>query len=301
MQGPLPLILFAALDYPSQDESRLIWNQLEKWLATLGTNFSSEDVSKIFNEVEGTELEPFFLDKKNEQVANFLVRLAFSRAVNLNRFRVVSQDSFGNSGGLVFLSNGKYFYSERFAFGKNRLEKSNLKFYSPNTKPIIPSRELFELDSNAQVSALDDGFEILISIDVLEKIGWVTNVYHRLSYYISKNSFVGDDGKELSELGLKVRTEDSGLIISTGSPETLIRFSAYIVQESPIVLSGFGEYDLAFRLPKTGQGTSKLSIIAQDGFAKEWMDIDDFGNPNIDDKLIEKISSWSLPHATWIK
>ena len=301
MQGPLPLILFAALDYPSQDEPRLIWNQLENWLATLGTNFSSEDVSRIFNEVEGTELEPFFLDEKNGQVANFLVRLAFSEAVNLKRFRIVSQDSVGNSGGLVFLGNGKHFYSERFAYGKNRLEKSNLKFYSPNAKPIIPGRELLELNSNAQVSALDEGFEILISIDVLEKIGWVTGVYHRLSDYISRSSFVGDDGRRLSELGLKVRTEAAGLIISTGSPETLIRFSAYIVQESPIVLSGFGEYDLAFRLPKIGQGTSKLSIIAQDGFAKEWMDIDDFGNPNIDDQLIEKISSWSLPHATWIK
>lgn len=301
MQGPLPLILFAALDYPNQDERQLIWNQLESWLATLETSFSSEEIREIFNGVQGTELEPFFLDEKNEQVANFLVRLAFSKAVNLNRFRIVSQDSVGNSGGLVFLSNGKYFYSERFAYGKNRLEKSNLKFYSPNTKPIIPSRELLELDSNAQVSALDDGFEILISIDVLQKIGWVTNVYHRLSDYISKSSFVGNDGKKLSELGLKVRTEDAGLIISTGSPETLIRFSAYIVQESPIVLSGFGEYDLAFRLPKTGQGTSKLSIIAQDGFAKEWMDIDNFGNPNIDEQLIEKISSWSLPHATWIK
>lgn len=301
MQGSLPLILFAALDYPNQDEQQMIWTQLETWLKTLDTSFSPEDVSYILENVHGTNLEPFYLDEKNKKVANFLVRLAFSKTVNLNRFRIVSQDSVGNSGGLVFLRNGKHFYSERFAYGENRLEKSNLKFYSPSTKPIVPGRELLELYSNARVTALDEGFEVLIGIDVLEKVGWVTNVYHMLSAYISENSFVGYDRKKFPELGLKVRTEDTGLIISTGSPETLIRFSAYMVQESPIVLSGFGEYDLAFKLPKTGQGTSKISIIAQDGFAKAWMDVDNFGTPHIDNQIIEKISSWCLPHATWIK
>ena len=68
MQGPLPLILFAALDYPNQDERQLIWNQLENWLATLETSLSSEEIREIFNGVQGTELEPFFLDEKNEQV-----------------------------------------------------------------------------------------------------------------------------------------------------------------------------------------------------------------------------------------
>lgn len=66
-----PINSFAALDYPNQDERQLIWNQLESWLATLETSFPSEQIREIFNGVQGTELEPFFLDEKMNRLLIF--------------------------------------------------------------------------------------------------------------------------------------------------------------------------------------------------------------------------------------
>ena len=129
------------LNHPSVDLKEAIWSQLESWLNGLGAQFSEDEVEGIFEEVRGTELEPFYLKDEHRRIANFLVRVAFTPSVNLQRFRIASQDTIGNAGGLVLLSNRKYFFSERFAFGKNRLERSNLKFYAPTTVPILPGKD----------------------------------------------------------------------------------------------------------------------------------------------------------------
>lgn len=300
MQGPLPLILYTAFNHPSVDLKETIWSQLESWLNGLGAQFSEDEVEGIFEEVRGTDLEPFYLKDEHRRIANFLVRVAFTPSVDLQRFRIASQDTIGNAGGLVLLSNRKYFFSERFAFGKNRLERSNLKFYAPNTVPILPGKDRLIGQPHACMSASDNGLEISIDLHVLSGVGWAAEPMAGLPDRLIRHSFIGDDGKKLSEIGLTIRFDDGRLTISTGSPETLIRLSAYIVQESPIVLSGFGDYDLAFRLLKTGQGNAKISVIAQDGFAAAWMDVNGFGAPELGQEIINEISSWALPHATWI-
>jgi hypothetical protein len=304
IQGPLPLILLAAEDHPSEIIRERLWSQLEKWLANKNPPLNSTEIDDLFDAETGTALEPFRLSGNDARLANYLVRLALVPRSPVSRFRVTGEDTIGNEGGIVITQSGKSYYSERFALGNNRPNNSNLQFFAPNMKVALPILNSTGPAPHANMRATDDGVFIEIGEDCLSQLGWVdesnSSSFHALAKKLKAEIAIGEAGVPLAEVGLSVQAGEGSLIIGSGSPESLIRLSAYIVQGSQIVLKGMGHYELILHLPKTGSGEASCTVFANDGFARGWMNVGGFGAPTLNDRDVSEVVNWALPHESWI-
>lgn len=303
IQGPLPLILLAARDHPEASFRDHLWNELEDWLASKGQTLDEEKVENIFGSQKGTFLEPFRMMGEDRKIANFLVRLALSADIGISRFRVVSQDTIGNSGGVVCTRQGKSYYSEQYALGKNRLKNSSIQYFAPTMKVSPPTRNAEGRLPPAFMNASEDGIFVEVQHEAIERLDWIPvpdeAEFRSLARDLTAESEIGDQGVLLSDLGLSIRVNVEGIVIGSGSPESLIRLSAYIVQGSNIILKGAGNYEMAIQMPKGGIGEANCIVVAKDEFASEWMDVAGFGAPELEQSDIINISDWALPHAHW--
>lgn len=304
MQGPLPLILLAAEKHPEHQFRRALWNTLNGWVNVAAPIDDITPIIHLLTNEKGTFLEPFELGKASLQTASFLARLALFNASNqASRFRVCSDKTIGNVGGLVITNNLASFYSEEFVLGRNRLLNSVIRFYAPYMSSLIPISSNYAQGLKAYVNSDDGGLFILIESHLLELVGWVprNDVYamRDVANKLAKHSTIGIGKTPVSELGLSFSVVDDGLKISPKSPEAIIRFSSYLVQGQKINLSGLLNYDLQISLPREGQGDAPITIVANDGFALQWMNVEDLGFPNLELHEIEKIRNWAFDHSLW--
>jgi hypothetical protein len=303
IQGPLPLILLAAREHPDADFRQKLWSILEAWLDTKSPRFDEVKAMSLVAKQKGTYIEPFTVSGADQKLAAFLLRLALSEDIDASRFRIVGEETIGNDGGAVFTRNGKSFYSERYAYGKNKLHNSYVQFFAPGMKVEPPARTAKGKFPPARMEAAEDGVFIFLDSPSFDNLDWISEPveqeFKALAKGLTSDSVLGEKHIPLGELGLSIQAGDKGIIIGSRSPESLIRLSAYIVQGSRITLKGVGNYELVIQIPKTGDGEADSLIVAQDQFALEWMDVTRFGAPAIDDEDIIKISEWALPHAEW--
>jgi hypothetical protein len=154
------------------------------------------------------------------------------------------------------------------------------------------------------MQATDDGVFIEVSEECLIQLGWIDEGPHYSLQALARNlmshSSIGEAAVPLRDVGLNIQAGDDRLIIGSGSPESLIRLSAYIVQGSRVVLKGAGDYELTLRLPKSGTGKATSTVVASDEFASGWMNVEGFGAPKLNDWDVSEIVNWALPHESWI-
>jgi len=302
-QGPLPLILLSAREHPEPQFRERLWSILETWLSSKSPRFDSEKASSMIKNEKGTFMEPFGVGGEDITLASFLLRLALSEEVDVSRFRIVGEDTIGNEGGLVITRHGKSFYSERFALGKNKLKNSYIHFFAPSLKVNPPRRTTSGRIPPARMEATEDGVFIFLDSHSFDQLDWITEYekekFNSLAHKLTAESVLGDKNVSLSELGLSIQVGDTGIVIGSRSPESLIRLSAYIVQGSRLTLKGAGNYELVIQIPKTGNGEANCRVVAKDGFARNWMDVSTFGTPDLNDDDILRISEWALTHAEW--
>jgi len=302
-QGPLPLILLSAREHPDDQFRENLWSTLEEWLIKKSPRFDETIATSRLEGHKGTFIEPFRVSGEDMRLASFLLRLSLSEEVDASRFRIVGEDTIGNEGGAVFTRNGKSFYSERYALGKNKLLNSFTQFFAPSMKVNPPRRMASGRIPPARMEAVEDGVFIFLDSHSFDQLDWITEPeaqeFKALARGLTAESVLGDKNVSLSDLGLSIQAGDTGIVIGSKSPESLIRFSAYIVQGSRITLKGVGNYEFVIQMPKTGTGEANCMIVAKDGFAGDWMDVSGFGAPDLDDDDILKISEWALPHEAW--
>jgi hypothetical protein len=302
-QGPLPLILLSAREHPNHQFRTEIWHDLERWLAQKCPRFNKEKANSLIERQKGTFIEPFSVSGEDKKLASFLLRLALSEKVDVSRFRIVGEDTIGNEGGAVFTRTGKSFYSERFVLGKNKLHNSCAQFFAPSMKISTPHRTASGEIPPARMEATEDGIFIYLDSHSFDQLDWIIepreSQFKALARGLTRESVLGEKEVPLGDLGLSIQAGENGIVISSKSPESLIRLSAYIVQGSRITLKGVGNYEFVIQIPKAGNGEASCIVVAKDGFACDWMDVSDFGAPKLDDDVIVKISEWALPHAKW--
>ena len=297
-QGPLPLLLLSAIDHPSDQVRSRIWKLVKTWITQLEPTIDYKTVEKLIENVSGTSLEPFTVTGDNKKLAAFLVCAAFSKKINKSRFRIVSEQTVGNLGGAVFTKNGSYFYSESFILGTNKLNKSNICFFSPSTKPLLSKW------NNPAAKLLVSDKEAIIEInDVLKEIGFKEKENSKFLNDLRHNSVIGKDKKTLLSLGMDISLENRKIKISSKSPESLIRFSSYLVTNDKIFLKTkmieSAKFDIVINLEVNDKKNLKCYFLAKDSFAYEWMNVNSFASPNIEPRLIEEISHWAFPHSEW--
>lgn len=304
-QGPLPIILLAANDYPDRVFREHLWSRLDGWVDGLRPMLSYDLLNAIVSEEKGTVLEPFTLSTESKRIALFLARVAFSKKIASSRFRIVSEETLGNAGGLVITSKGKSFYSERFQFGKNRLTRSEMEFFAPSMKVETSIINDASIKPHGIMHSDDKGMYLDLPVDVFNFVGWIDGAgksqLTSLATRLEKNSTIGPKNLSILSAGLGVEAIDEGIRLSVKSPEALIRFTSYVVQSQSIYLSANERFDISLLLPSSAEGSVPVTIIARDEFAHDWMNIEGFGAPTLERNEIEMITEWSFQHKFWLK
>jgi len=298
-QGPLPLILLAANDHPDEQFRLHLWTCLDAWLDTKSPAFSHDDLDAILSNQKGTFLEPFRLQGTAKRTALFLSRLALAEPSSSSRFRIVSEDSIGNLGGLVITSNKNSFYSERYELGKNRLKKSDLRFFAPSMTMHGPMKAKVGKDLHAIMYSDDHGMYVEFPNSLLNVVDWDLG-RSDLTRELSSNSHIGPKKQSFYSVGMSVEGTDNGIQLAVKSPEALIRFSTYVVQSQSIRLIAKTRFQLTVQLPSSAEGPAPITVTANDEFASEWMDVKDLGAPTLDAADIQRITDWSFHHMSWL-
>jgi hypothetical protein len=172
-QGPLPIILLAASDHPDNGFRQRLWKRLENWLEGHSPRIDAEGLSQIIRKQTGTFLEPFQLEGETHRIAVFLVRLALSGSTPNSRFRLVSDETIGNAGGLVVTRSFNTFYSERYALGKNHLRRSRIPFFASSMKVRGPLRGIHDKSLFATMKSDKQGLYVEMPNELFRLVGWV--------------------------------------------------------------------------------------------------------------------------------
>lgn len=298
-QGPLPLILLAANEHPDEQFRVHLWACLDAWLETNSSPLADDEIEAILLNQKGTFLEPFRLEGTPKRTAQFLARLAFTEAASATRFRIVSQDSIGNLGGVVITRNKNTFYSERYEYGKNRLKNSDMCFFAPSMIVHGPMKAKICENLHAMMHSDDHGMYVDFPKNLLDVVDWDLT-HGGLASELSSNSHIGPNRLSLYSLGMTVERTNKGIRLAVKSPEALIRFSTYVVQSQSIRLIAKTRFQLTVQLPGSAEGPAPITVTANDDFASEWMDVKGFGAPSLDAADIQKITDWSFHHMSWL-
>lgn len=228
----------------------------------------------------GTDLEPFTLNKRNLLLGSRLAQLAYSRRHAQKRFRVVSEESIGSRGGLVLGIEGKNQYLERFMRKDYSFNYRDCWYWAPSTP--APSQLLdlaihTHIEATIQTSAKS---AFLLKVDVNLQSGLANSGVFRapgaeelLAW--SHGMFVASvvNGETTTPLDLQVdfQTAPKGklipfsnrLLIKPTSPESIMRFSALLASRAVLQIDskygGPGKAQLEIQLSLPEKKLTKLA------------------------------------------
>jgi hypothetical protein len=296
--GVLTVCLLAATRHPDLALRRALLSALEVWVESLEPLHETEAVMNVLRRESGTQLEPFSLEQEHERVAALLVRAAFSRKVDLYRFRMVSQLSLGNQGGLVLTRQLNHFYAERFACGRHAG-----RFIEPYFAPAGMPRTIDPVSRRGPSSACLVLTDKLVAIDVNAPDAFQHLNAHVSDLELAKASSVG--GVPLNSLGLAVeRQQGMGWRVSAKTPEAQIRLSAHLVDGSLLRLSTGPSsefaYDVVVKLRADPADPLPCAIVVKPSFGREWISALELGGPNSDGakRRPSRMLAWRMRHGS---
>lgn len=239
---------------------------LDGWLESLSPLHSAESVREALAAQKGTFLEPFRLSGEDTTCAVFLIQAAFAKNSPLQRIRIVSRDTIGTGGGLVFTRNLKSYFVQRFPGGKPVGQPKEGWTFLPALVP--PMGETGALPTHAQLVSEDTGFRIRI------KLPEAPSDAAGLARSYQKHSRIEGVKENFNRLGLRIEIQHDEVLVLTGSPEAMIRMMAHMVSEATLVLDSneAKHHSALFRLaiPEDEPVPLKAVIGAKEGFAN-WM------------------------------
>ena len=296
-----PLVITAGFYHPDASIRARLRVRLDEWLEKLGPRADSNELRDIIQTQKGTAIEPFELEEVDIDCAVFLAQAAFSKVINMKRFRIVSRETIGSEGGLVITSNLKSYYSERFAHGKNRNKQRAGVQFVPSLIPATQRKKnLLKQRGESLLSAEDEGFRIDIQLSETSSPSYLlARDYQRHSRIIGvKDSF--------DQLGLRVEFSSGRLQVLSGSPESMIRLMAHMVEQRTLQLNG--ESDVHDEIPSIlvaldvpGEKAVKLkTLVSCTSSYLEWMHCGFSSSITIDVTEMLAISDFLRPHMEWM-
>ena len=291
------LAVAAGFYHPDPEARRSLRTVLDAWLKGLGSGPGCDETRSLISLEKGTVVEPFALTEDDLQCAVFLAQTAFSEAVGQTRFRIVSRETIGREGGLVLTSNLKSYYSERYVHGERRHRQQSGWSFVPSALPaagaICPSM------ADAAVSSEDEGFRITVSLPECRSDPAT------FARELQKHSRIEGIQESFSSLGLRVECHEGEVHVLSGSPESMIRMMACMVDQATLVLEGgSSESEIPMTLIRLDIPEEKpISLQAMIGSTSayaSWM-IGTVPSPIPLKKSHQlAISNWLRPHPRWI-
>ncbi len=308
-----PLIFYSALSHPDKSFRVQLMDSIRSWVDTLDPVYTEDQIQTVINNCTGTILEPFLLNNQDIEISTILIRMAFSKAFNQTRFRLVSRETLGSEGGCVLTNNLKHYYVERFELGHHKKSPANSWSFVPNNFPdnlmeklrpmlVNASKQSNSLD--AEISVDDSGYKIMLQGIDLNNLRWPDT--SGLAGDLQKNSTVGDKKESLLSLGIRVEIFENELKIQTASPESMMRFTAYLLDGTLLVLDpgeqveGRFKIHLPISLPEDDKLSIKPTVTVTNNPFSEWLNVSPGHAPELSKSEQLKLSKWLIPHDSWV-
>ena len=224
------LAVAAAFYHPAPDERGVLRTLLDHWLGKLGDLVSSDEIRQLIQTTKGTVIEPFVLTEADLDCAVFLAQAAFSKSGAQTRLRIVSRDTMGGDGGLVFTQNLKSYYVERYAHGSHLPQPKGGWAFVPSMIP--DGSAACRRFPSAFLHSEDQGFRIVVAMPEAK-----SNAAQIARQFQQCGSIEGVS-QSLTQLGLRVECNNREVHVISGSPESMIRIMAHMISEKTLTLKG---------------------------------------------------------------
>jgi len=289
----LALIIASAYYHPNNDLKK----SLQKKLTTLNNSFNYQKVKELLLNEGGTEIEPFSLKKEDIECSAMIASIAF--LLGEKRFRIVSGSNNSIDGGIVITSNLRSFYLKRYNKNSN-----GTPYGQPKGGWVFIPSQIPKNSKEYKTYLIPDknGFTISTKLPP-------SNTYHSIARSsLERGSRIeGIDGT-LDKLGLKFEEKDGILSLRSGSPESVIKLMAHMVNNSKLTLKSSEDkkdiprVEITLAPPEDKRILLKSITYSTPSYCS-WL------KGTCDEKLIERInlskeeiqaiSEWILPHRSW--
>ena len=327
----LPLIFASAFQLPNPRLRSSILRKLDSWVESQLPYFGEDEILDRLDRQRGTEMEPFVLNDQDRKIAAMATRLAFSRlGGDQTRFRIVSRETLGVTGGMVLTDNLGSFFLGRDSRGNHRRISDRTWYIAPaemeqheDLSPTIrgrssssPAATTTHRRSQLRVTFGSDHQGLYLSISNLpcrqltdRRTFRPVREFQELGRVLDLDRM--DRGRSFNELGLRVTTSGDRIRISTGSPESILRFTAMAAEERilelPTSCTGTPGGRLFIRLcdiedkPQTLQFVNTVTDASPiSSFADTWMCLEPTTSVPLTPTQYLAISRWLAPHDSWI-
>lgn len=308
-----PLLMLSAVQHPDAEFRKELKAVIVEWVDSLRPRYAEPDVVAALRACAGTVLEPFSLTEEDQQIAAILLRVAFSEAVDKTRFRIVSRDTLGISGGCVVTNHLNHYYVERYALGFRRKSQTGYWSFAPRNIPVDAvesagrtARNVSKFVTNLRATIKGDGSGYSVNVkDVnLESLRWPETA--RLANQLQKHSVLGEGKESLDAIGLRAQVGKGGISLIPASPEATMRLTAHLLSESLMVLdpgaANEGRFKIYVRLglPDEEERELKTLVSVTTGYFQEWVNIEIEQAPVLSESQQLKIARWLMPHDSWV-
>ncbi len=226
--NPTALVLAAAAHHPDAALRAALEPLVHKWLHDVRPLHSAERIQSLLDAERGTVLEPFSLDSAQRTFVTWSLMAAFSEQADADAVCVVGREVVGTTGGLVVRRDLQARYRSGREHG--RLEDGE-SYIAPLAlpKPGASKPKSFG-PASATMLCTPQGIEVRV------RCAQLNGRARELAPVFADNSYIVGARKGFNGLGLRVQGMGNELQISTGSPESVIRFATLAAARPALVL-----------------------------------------------------------------
>jgi hypothetical protein len=325
----LSLIFAAAFQLDDAEMRSSILESLESWIVRQEPYFGEDEIRDYLDRQQGTAMEPFELNDQDSKIAAMATRLAFCRlGIGKTRFRIVSRETLGVTGGVVLTDNLRSFFIERYSRGEKRSISDRTWYVAPAeiAQPEVRSSSaqrstrkipgITKRRGQPRVTFQFDHHGLHLQISNLRcqqfsdrRTIYLAPLFQEFGRILDGNQV--DRGRSLNKVGLRVTNANGQVRISTGSPESILRFTAMAdegrILELPTSREGTPGGRLFIRLRdvdddnRTLQCVNTVSAFSPiSPFSGTWMKLNAAGTVALSPSQQLAISRWLAPHDSWI-
>jgi hypothetical protein len=290
----LGLLVLAAFYHPDVPMRAHIKAAIEAEMVT-DSGWDEDRVCAFLRAQPGTPVEPFCLDGIHLNAAALVLRLALAHRVS--RFRIVSQETIGNRGGLVVTCNLKGYYTERYVLGKRTGGAPLMDRFAAPAMMRQSLGDMLGQKPRVKCRVDDEGYYLEMG-----NPGWQdTDRASSELGYLQANSEVYGKEKLLDRLGMKFTYRLKNICLRPTSPESMIQFTALMYQGAILRLA-FTDQTLFVRLaPQVDSSTPLSAVITQRSRAMDdWIAVPFAADIALSDDVYRSIARWAQPHASWV-